>query len=253
MRQPPKRAGRVRTETKRAASALYWMVWPAVIAFAAFHTLPVLVGHLLQLHELRRLRRVELRGIVELLQPLPGRPSAAGVRILVPLRHRRDDPDERLLARDRARIERQDQGAQLLARRLLRALHPGDPGHRLRVPVLLLELAAEDPLGHSAVRRQHPRQRAVGVDGDRGARRMAGLRVRDHHLPVGPADDPGGDVRGGIVGRRLRVAAVHVDHLPADRRVLHDQRRDQPEGLPAGVRSRSSPSPTAARARPPNR
>ena len=40
----PKRAGRVRTETKRAASAFYWMVWPAVIAFAAFHTLPVLVG-----------------------------------------------------------------------------------------------------------------------------------------------------------------------------------------------------------------
>jgi raffinose/stachyose/melibiose transport system permease protein len=41
---PPKRASRVRTETKRAPSAYYWMVWPAVIAFAAFHTLPVLVG-----------------------------------------------------------------------------------------------------------------------------------------------------------------------------------------------------------------
>jgi raffinose/stachyose/melibiose transport system permease protein len=40
----PKRAARVRTETKRAPSAYYWMVWPAVIAFAAFHTLPVLVG-----------------------------------------------------------------------------------------------------------------------------------------------------------------------------------------------------------------
>ena len=40
----PKRAGRTRTETKRAASAYYWMVWPAVIAFAAFHTLPVVVG-----------------------------------------------------------------------------------------------------------------------------------------------------------------------------------------------------------------
>ncbi|WP_454159193.1 carbohydrate ABC transporter permease [Microbacterium lacticum] len=42
--QPPKRAARVRTEGKRAASAYYWMVWPAVIAFAAFHTLPVIVG-----------------------------------------------------------------------------------------------------------------------------------------------------------------------------------------------------------------
>lgn len=41
--QPPKRAARVRTEG-RAASAYYWMVWPAVIAFAAFHTLPVIVG-----------------------------------------------------------------------------------------------------------------------------------------------------------------------------------------------------------------
>lgn len=29
---------------KRAASAYYWMVWPALIAFAAFHTVPVLVG-----------------------------------------------------------------------------------------------------------------------------------------------------------------------------------------------------------------
>ena len=40
----PKRAGRIRTGSKRAPSAYYWMVWPAVIAFAAFHTLPVLVG-----------------------------------------------------------------------------------------------------------------------------------------------------------------------------------------------------------------
>ena len=40
----PKRAGRLRTESKRAASTYYWMVWPAVIAFAAFHTLPVVVG-----------------------------------------------------------------------------------------------------------------------------------------------------------------------------------------------------------------
>ena len=40
----PTRASRVRTDTKRAPSAYYWMVWPAVIAFAAFHTVPVLVG-----------------------------------------------------------------------------------------------------------------------------------------------------------------------------------------------------------------
>jgi len=39
-----KRAGRLRTESKRAAGTYYWMVWPAVIAFAAFHTLPVVVG-----------------------------------------------------------------------------------------------------------------------------------------------------------------------------------------------------------------
>lgn len=38
------RAGRIRTGTKRAPSTYYWMVWPAVIAFAAFHTLPVVVG-----------------------------------------------------------------------------------------------------------------------------------------------------------------------------------------------------------------
>lgn len=39
-----KRSGRVRYETKRAPRAFYWMVWPAVIAFAFFHTLPVLIG-----------------------------------------------------------------------------------------------------------------------------------------------------------------------------------------------------------------
>jgi raffinose/stachyose/melibiose transport system permease protein len=38
------RASRTRTDSKRALPAYYWMVWPAVIAFAAFHTLPVLVG-----------------------------------------------------------------------------------------------------------------------------------------------------------------------------------------------------------------
>lgn len=41
---PRKRAPRVRTTTPRALPAFYWMVWPAVIAFAAFHTLPVIVG-----------------------------------------------------------------------------------------------------------------------------------------------------------------------------------------------------------------
>ncbi|HYI50849.1 MAG TPA: sugar ABC transporter permease [Microbacterium sp.] len=40
----PKRAERVRTGSGRASSTFYWMVWPAVIAFAAFHTLPVIVG-----------------------------------------------------------------------------------------------------------------------------------------------------------------------------------------------------------------
>jgi raffinose/stachyose/melibiose transport system permease protein len=38
------RAPRLRSDSKRAAPTYYWMVWPAVIAFAAFHTLPVLVG-----------------------------------------------------------------------------------------------------------------------------------------------------------------------------------------------------------------
>ncbi|GAA4066405.1 carbohydrate ABC transporter permease [Agromyces indicus] len=38
------RATRMRSDSRRAAPAYYWMVWPAVIAFAAFHTLPVLVG-----------------------------------------------------------------------------------------------------------------------------------------------------------------------------------------------------------------
>src|SRR3954454_14534621 len=39
-----KRASRVRSEMKRAPSAYYWMGWPAVIAFAFFHTLPGLIG-----------------------------------------------------------------------------------------------------------------------------------------------------------------------------------------------------------------
>jgi raffinose/stachyose/melibiose transport system permease protein len=39
-----KRATRTRTDSSRAPATYYWMVWPAVIAFAAFHTLPVIVG-----------------------------------------------------------------------------------------------------------------------------------------------------------------------------------------------------------------
>ena len=39
-----KRATRTRSDAKRAMPAFYWMVWPAVIAFAAFHTLPVIIG-----------------------------------------------------------------------------------------------------------------------------------------------------------------------------------------------------------------
>ncbi|MDR7185619.1 MULTISPECIES: carbohydrate ABC transporter permease [Microbacterium] len=39
-----KRASRTRSDSSRALPAYYWMVWPAVIAFAAFHTLPVVVG-----------------------------------------------------------------------------------------------------------------------------------------------------------------------------------------------------------------
>ena len=40
----PTRASRLRSGTTRAAATYYWMVWPAVIAFAAFHTLPVIIG-----------------------------------------------------------------------------------------------------------------------------------------------------------------------------------------------------------------
>jgi raffinose/stachyose/melibiose transport system permease protein len=39
-----KRATRTRSDAKRAMPAFYWMVWPAIIAFAAFHTLPVIIG-----------------------------------------------------------------------------------------------------------------------------------------------------------------------------------------------------------------
>ncbi len=40
----PKRAGRIQSSTARAASIYHWIVWPAVILFALFHTLPVIVG-----------------------------------------------------------------------------------------------------------------------------------------------------------------------------------------------------------------
>ena len=38
------RAARVRTTSGRALSAYYWMIWPCIIAFALFHTVPMLVG-----------------------------------------------------------------------------------------------------------------------------------------------------------------------------------------------------------------
>ncbi|WP_242682334.1 carbohydrate ABC transporter permease [Desertivibrio insolitus] len=37
-------SSRARSPRDRALPAYYWIVWPAVIAFAAFHTLPVIVG-----------------------------------------------------------------------------------------------------------------------------------------------------------------------------------------------------------------
>lgn len=43
-RVPPASRPPARTKERRAHSAFYWMVWPAVILFAAFHTVPVLVG-----------------------------------------------------------------------------------------------------------------------------------------------------------------------------------------------------------------
>jgi len=39
-----KRATRMRSGESRVPATFYWMVWPAIIAFAAFHTLPVLIG-----------------------------------------------------------------------------------------------------------------------------------------------------------------------------------------------------------------
>lgn len=39
-----RRAMRTTRSGSRAPNAYYWMVWPAVIAFAAFHTVPMLVG-----------------------------------------------------------------------------------------------------------------------------------------------------------------------------------------------------------------
>lgn len=40
----PGRAGRIQSSTSRTPSIYHWIVWPAVILFALFHTLPVLVG-----------------------------------------------------------------------------------------------------------------------------------------------------------------------------------------------------------------
>lgn len=39
-----RRADRIRTTSARILPAYHWMIWPCVIAFAAFHTLPMLVG-----------------------------------------------------------------------------------------------------------------------------------------------------------------------------------------------------------------
>lgn len=35
---------RAKPKQKRAGAAYYWMIWPAIIAFAAFHTVPMLAG-----------------------------------------------------------------------------------------------------------------------------------------------------------------------------------------------------------------
>ena len=38
------RARRIRNSGSRTPSTYYWMVWPAVIAFAVFHTVPMIIG-----------------------------------------------------------------------------------------------------------------------------------------------------------------------------------------------------------------
>ena len=53
--------------------------------------------------------------------------------------------------------------------------------------------------------------------------------LHDHHLPRRAADDRPAAVRGGVARRGVGLAAVPVDHVPAARRVLHDQHGDHAE------------------------
>ena len=193
----PRRARRA--ETKRAPPAYYWMVWPAVIAFAAFHTLPVLVGIFFSFTNYAGYGDWNFVGLSNYVNLFKDDRVLHGLRVLVPVRDRRDDPDERDLARDRARAERQDQGAQLLAGRLLRArtcsrswssatcsssssrtrCRRSSPG----IPLFADNILTNETWAWTAI---------VALA------RLAGLRVRDHHLPLGAADDPGRAVRSGI-------------------------------------------------------
>ena len=249
----PKRAGRLRTESKRAASTYYWMVWPAVIAFAAFHTLPVVVGIFFSFTNYAGYGAWNFVGLSNYFNLFQDDRvlQAYGFSFLFAI-------VATILTNAFSLAIALGLNAKIKARNFWRGVYFVPYILAILVIGYVFQFLFSNSLpkilsGIPLFADNILAQRAVGVDRDRGARRMAGLRVRDHHLPVRPADDPRGNVRGGIVGRRLRMAAIHVDHLPADRCLLHDQRRHQPERVPAGVRSPSSPSPMAARAQRPNR
>ena len=143
--EKPARAKRVKLETRRALPAFYWMVWPAVIAFAAFHTVPVLVGIFFSFTNYAGYGEWNFVGLSNYVNLFKDDRVLAAYGFSFLFAIVATILTNVISLAIALGLNAKIKAPQLLARRLLRAVRARDPGHRLRVPVPLLELAAEDP------------------------------------------------------------------------------------------------------------
>ena len=174
---------------------------------------------LLQLHRLRRVRR---RGLRRASRTTSTCSRTTGSSTPTASRSCSRSSRRSLITSWRSRsplAEREDQVAERASRGVLHALRAGDPHRRLRLQLHVLQLAAvlRREAGHRLAVDQHPGQRGPRLARHRGGRGLAGDGLQ-RSSSTSPVCRP--SPRSCTRRRRSTepgLAAVPVDHLPADR------------------------------------
>ena len=250
-RSRPRRARQA--ETRRALPAFYWMVWPAVIAFAAFHTLPVLVGIFFSFTNYAGYgdwNFVGLSNYVNLFKDSRVL-QAYGFSFLFAI-------VATILTNVISLAIALGLNAKIKARNFWRGVYFVPYVLAILVIGYVFQFFFSNSLPkilvrHPAVRRQHPDQ-PTGR-GRRSSRSPSGRPARSRSSSTCRGcrrSRPSCTRRHRIDGARPWRQFI-VDHLPAHQRVLHDQRRAEPQGLPAGVRPDRRPHQRRPGHRRPNR